>query len=201
MLNGFIFIPPIIAAFLLAKKPNFIVIASLLIIITVIFLRFPQLYGKNFKVYPDSIYQFNQLNVHSDLMNTVWADYPQNYPKKTTQFLIIGGKGSIEKKTIKNSSREYLINATTPMKMIDNTFYFPGWKAYIDGKEAPIQFQDANYRGLIEYDVPQGEHSVFLVFKDSWVRLLGKAVTLFSILLLTVLFIYRKRLKVVLNKL
>lgn len=198
MLNAFIFIPPIIAAYVFSKKPNIILIGVFLI--AIIFLRFPQLYGKNFIVYPDSIYYFNQKNVHSDLMTTIWANYSQNYPVKTKQYTIIGGQGTVSAH-LSNSWRKYSIDARTEMQLLDYTFYFPGWKAYVDGAQVPIEFQDINYRGLIEYNVPPGKHTVLLKFEDTKVRLFGKLLTVFSFIIFLVLIFERKRLKQLIDKL
>ncbi len=199
MLNTFIFIPPIIAAFIFTKKPN--IIFALLFMAAIVFLRFPQLYGKNFTVYPDSIYYFNQKNVHSDLMSTLWMDYSQNYSVKTKQYDVIGGQGRVTSSKIKNSSRTYIIDAKTSVQMVDYTFYFPGWKAYIDGRQTTIQFQDANYRGLIEYNVPPGRHSVMLKFGDTLVRFLAKLISIVSIFSFLILLIFRTRLLAYLKKL
>ncbi len=199
MLNGFIFIPPIIASYIFSKKQNIYLVIIFLAII--IFLRTPQLYGKNFVVYPDSIYNFNQKNVHSDLMSTVWMDYSHNYPIKTKQAQIVEGKGKITEQKINNSRREYTLVGQTNLRLLDYTFYFPGWKAYIDGKRVPIQFQDPNYRGLITYLVPAGNHQIKLVFEDSPVRLAGKLVTLMFVGFFVILLVFRNKLKVLINKL
>lgn len=199
MLNGFIFIPPIILAYLLSKKSNILII--LLILMLISFLRFPQLYGKNFKVYPEQMYYFNQKNVHSDLMSTVWMDYSHNYPLKTKQAEVIEGKGKIITKVVKNSQREYLIMGATDLRMIDYAFYFPGWRAYVDGKRTNIQFQDPNYRGLITYYVPVGKHVVNLRFEDSPTRFIGKIISIVFVFLFIVLIIFRNKLKAIFKKL
>ncbi len=198
MLNAFIFIPPIIAAYLFSRWRNLILV--ILFVGVIVAFRSQQLYGKDFKVYPDRNYYFTQLNVHSDLMNTIWADKPQNYPIKTKQYNIIGGKGSVEDETINNSRRDYRINAKDEVRMVDYTFFFPGWKVHIDGKETPIQFQDANYRGLITYMVPEGKHNVTLGFYDTKIRLIGKLVSITSIALFLALIIFRKRFLLLLNR-
>jgi hypothetical protein len=65
--------------------------------------------------------------------------------------------------------------------MADYTFYFPGWRAYIDGRETTIQFQDPEYRGVITYYVPSGEHRIDLLFTDTKVRKFGIVISIFSI--------------------
>ena len=53
-------------------------------------------------------------------------------------------------------------------------FYFPGWKAYVDGQEVPIEI--ANPEGFITLWVPAGEHEVLLSFEDTPPRTVGWAV-------------------------
>lgn len=199
MLNGFIFIPPLIIAYIISKRSN--VFVAVLIIVGVLVLRFPQLYGKNFTIYSEQIYYFNQKNVHSDLMSTVWMDYSQNYPVKTKQTVIVEGKGKIISEKVKNSEREYVVTGNSDLRLVDYTFYFPGWKAYVDGKKADIQFQDPNYRGLITYYVPVGRHTVFLRFEDSPTRFIGKILSIVFIFLFVSLFLFRNKLKVIIGKL
>ena len=128
-------------------------------------------------------------------------DYSQNYPIKVKQYDVIGGQGKITPSKLKNSSRTYIIDAKTSVQMVDYTFYFPGWKAYIDDKQTMIQFQDANYRGLIEYNVPPGRHSVTLRFEDTLVRFLAKLASILSIFSFLTLLIFRNKLLAYLKKL
>ena len=79
--------------------------------------------------------------------------------------------------------------------MIDYTFYFPGWKAYVDGKPATIEFQNPNYRGVITYLVPQGKHTVVLRYEDTKIRLLGKILTVSFLLFFIALILLRGKLK------
>jgi hypothetical protein len=56
------------------------------------------------------------------------------------------------------------------------TQHYPGWTAYVDGRPVPIT--PSEKLGLISIDVPPGEHSVRLVFEETWPRRLGTALTL-----------------------
>jgi hypothetical protein len=50
-------------------------------------------------------------------------------------------------------------------------FYFPGWRAYVDGQEVPIKIADPE--GFITFWVPDGEHTVSVQFKDTLPRAVG----------------------------
>jgi len=64
------------------------------------------------------------------------------------------------------------------------TYYFPGWRVYIDGERLPGRALRAEGPyGLLTVDVPAGEHRVLLRWGDTPVRLAGKALTLGSLAL------------------
>ncbi|MBU1140365.1 MAG: hypothetical protein KKA76_15420, partial [Proteobacteria bacterium] len=69
---------------------------------------------------------------------------------------------------------------------VDNTFYFPGWSVYIDGKQTDIQYQDPDYRGIITFNVPMSQHNIEVKFGKTKVR---KFADYISIGFLTISFI------------
>jgi hypothetical protein len=56
------------------------------------------------------------------------------------------------------------------------TFHFPGWHAYVDDQEVPIEV--AYPEGFITVRVPEGDHSVLVRFEDTWPRRLSWYVSL-----------------------
>jgi uncharacterized membrane protein len=168
MMTAFIMIPPIIAAVFIDRYRNKAIIA--VVIVGILIARFPQLYGKNFTIYPDSSYYFTIHNLHGSFLNTIWTGATQNYPVHKEKVGIIKGNGKIVSKEIKNSSRKYEVEANELLRMIDYTFYFPGWAVYIDNKKTEIEYQDFAYKGVITYQVPPGRHSIVLRFEDTKLR-------------------------------
>lgn len=140
--------------------------------------RLPQVYGKNFTVYPLDHYNRTIKNLHFDSLNTIWTGNTLEYPVKDIKGEIIEGEGSIVSRIENNSHREYEVEALGDLRMVDYTFYFPGWRVYVDGNEADIEFQDVNYRGVITYQVPKGRKSIVVVFEPTRVRWAGYGVTL-----------------------
>jgi len=128
-------------------------------------------------------------------MTTIWAGRSQDYPERKNQTQIVEGKGEILTETLKNSSRKYTVNAKTPLKLVDRTFYFPGWTVFVDGVKTNIEFQNPDYRGVITYQIPSGKHSIYVVFEDTKVRLLGKILSVVSLVLLFILFFLRKKIR------
>lgn len=194
MFSAFMFLPPIIFAFIFNKLDKRYLIIIFIIFVAVV--RFPQLYGKNYTNYPASTYLFTPVNLHSTSMNTIWTGVTESYPIKKNKPEIVEGEGVIINQKVKNSSREYVIDAKTNLKMVDYTFYFPRWILYVDKKSAPIEFQNPNYRGVVTYSIPQGRHSIELRFEDTKVRKFGKIISIFSFLVLAVLFLFRRKLPI-----
>lgn len=193
ILSAFIFIPPLILAYFLSllQKPFY----SLLAILVISIMIFPQLYGKNYIRTNQQQYFFTPFNVHSVMMNTIWTDKTENYPVKREKGEIIHGTGKIVKRIEQNSQREYMVSGTTPLRLVDYTFYFPGWNVYVDGQKTPIEFQDPNYRGVITYNVPQGDHKVKVLFENTRIRLVSNIASLAGLVILFLGVLTRKRIK------
>lgn len=195
MLGGLIIIPPILLTFLVTLLNNKIRnIIIFLLFLSIIIIRFPQLYGKNYLIEDNSRYYSNKTNLYANAYNTIWTGPTENYPVKNVKGEIIEGKGKIIKRDEHNSWREYGIIADTELRMADYTFYFPGWRVFVDEKETLIEFQDMNYRGVITYRVPKGTHTILVKFTDTKVRLLSNIISLFSIGILGILLVFRKKL-------
>lgn len=192
-LSVLIFIPSIVAAFLYDRFPKKVIL--ILVIAAVSYSSFPQLYGKNFSTYPANFYLFPKENPYSVQMNTIWTGKSEDYPDKDKQGEIIEGKGEIVAQTLKNSSRIYQIVAATPLRMVDRTFYFPGWNVYVDNVKTNIEFQDPAYRGVITYRIPVGQHTVKVVFEDTKVRAIAKSLSIVFLLITSVLFIGKRHIK------
>ncbi len=193
MFSVFIFLPPIIFAYFSEKiNRNWL---TVLFILFIALIRFPQLYGKNYTLYPQNTYYFTTINLHSNNMNTIWTGQTDLYPVENKKGAIIEGRGSIVQATTKNSVRMYIIDAKTKLRMVDYTFYFPGWHVYVDGSEVPIQFQDPDYRGTITYNVPAGKHTILVQFKDTKVRVLGDIISITAILLFGALILFERKIQ------
>jgi len=193
MLSGFIFLPPIIAAFFLSKVSS--LKYHVLLILTVLVVIMPQLYGKNYTQYPQGYYSFTPLNLHATVMNTIWSGESGEYPVGKPKAEIIQGDGSVKIEKMKDSQRAYLINAKSDVRVVDRTFYFPGWNLLVDGVNQPIQFQDPLYRGVITYDVPKGDHRIVLDFKPTKTRMVGEYLSLFFIGIVVGMYLFRKKIQ------
>jgi len=74
------------------------------------------------------------------------------------------------------------------------TYYFPGWRVYVDGDRLPDEeLRPETVYGLLTVDVPAGEHRVLLRWGDTPVRTAGKALTVICLVLALALTTSRAR--------
>jgi len=80
----------------------------------------------------------------------------------------------------------YLIHADNPATLTYRQFYFPGWRATLDGD--PLPCRPGHPDGLLLLDVPTGEHTLHITFGSTPPRVLGWALSgLGALALVTVL--------------
>jgi len=110
---------------------------------------------------------------------------------------VINGEASIKPIIRTTTKHTYRIVTKSKIIIVENTLYFPGWNVYVDGVSVPVEFQNPQYRGLMTFDVPEGEHGVELIFSDTKLRKASNAISLSSlvvfILVLGTMPLWRKR--------
>lgn len=100
----------------------------------------------------------------------VWSAGPaKKYPQSRVE--IASGRGKIENYMNDSTRHEFNVTGLTPVTVVLNVQFYPGWRAFVDNNEVPIQFQDANYRGLITFNVPKNEHSIVVKFEETKLRI------------------------------
>jgi len=108
---------------------------------------------------------------------------PLSFPKQKFEF--VQGEGIIlEDKIVSSIEHIAHVEAIQPSLICFHSFYFPGWRVYVDGKETQI-FPDNPY-GIILFAVNSGEHSIRVVFGQTHVRLLAVIISWLAFLIFTV---------------
>ena len=80
-------------------------------------------------------------------------------------------------------SDEYLVSSPNSATLRFNTFYYPGWRAFVDSQPVPIQ--PSYPEGLITFAMPAGDHRVAVRFGDTPLRVAANvlsAVTALSLI-------------------
>jgi hypothetical protein len=80
----------------------------------------------------------------------------------------------------------------TPLQFY--TYFFPGWRVYVDGQRLPdTALRAETAYGLLTVDIPPGSHHVLLRWGDTPVRTAGKALMLASLALVVVMVAFPRR--------
>ncbi len=80
------------------------------------------------------------------------------------------------------------VQLTKMLRVFFDIHYFPGWRAYIDGEEVPIE--PTQGQGRISFVIPAGEHVIHLQFEELPLRLAADAISVISLLVLLVIVVY-----------
>lgn len=81
-----------------------------------------------------------------------------------------------------STDRYFAVDSANGARLTVKTFYFPGWKAWVDGSETAISPEDKT--GAIVINVPSGRHAVRLRFMDTPPMAWGKAISLVTLVAL-----------------
>jgi len=91
--------------------------------------------------------------------------------------------GMVTVQKYENQSVSLYVHANVPGKVVLNDIYYPGWKAYINGKEVEIVRSNDIFRAVA---VPAGKHTVRFEYKPSGLKK-GAAVSFLTLLLILLL--------------
>lgn len=91
---------------------------------------------------------------------------------------VIEGNAAVRQIKRVSTKHTYSVVSITPVQLVENTLYFPGWNVFVDGKRIPIQFQDARFRGLMTFFVPAGTHRIDITFGETMLRRLADILSL-----------------------
>ncbi len=90
----------------------------------------------------------------------------------------------VQQQVYRVNDMELTLQSPVPFRAIVNQFYFPGWRAYLDGAAIPIA--PATPHGLLGVELPAGTHRLRLRFEDTPLRRAAIAVSLVALLALGV---------------
>lgn len=196
-LSVLIFTTSVAAGFVIPKnllKNTKIFIVLLILIITSTFFYWWPYQGyqdideKHYRNYPGSTNYFAEVN-------TIWmAHEPMQFPKNRIE--VIGGNAKLSNIKIRPEQYSFNASSTNDSQILVNNFFYPGWRARVDEKPSPIEFQDGNHRGLITFRLPKGDHEVVVEYQENRISKISNVITLLSVFLLIVGFIvhfYKKR--------
>lgn len=175
-----------------SKNQKYIVagfMTVLLLISALPFLKPDTLFDKG-----DAYYATNEdtTNVQKEYM----PKWVQISPTQHAAEKVVTNSGKISNLQVKNSKITFsaFMNAYGVIDI--NTIYFPGWHAYVDGKEAKIEY--SNKSGIMEITSPSGEHNIVLAFLETPVRLFADLLSAASLAVLigTTILLNKRKTKI-----
>ena len=120
-------------------------------------------------------------------------DYVEDYSDNgaLTRLAIIQGSGEIISQYSRGSSAGGVVRVDGPAIVRVHLYYFPGWEARVDGQVVEARVSDPH--GLIEVDVPAGEHHIDLHMGSTPPRRAGTITSWTTLLLLLGLWLWPSR--------
>ncbi len=106
--------------------------------------------------------------------STVWAKRGMS-PASARSLTVSNGRARISAYEDEPDALKFKVALLENASLTAHIYYFPGWKAYSDGKEIPVNITP---RGLMEFSLPEGEHQVTLKFENTPVRRVAGLVSL-----------------------
>jgi hypothetical protein len=104
---------------------------------------------------------------------------PANGPTDNLEFL--SAQGSFTTLEKKSNRQKYEVEITKPGSLIIQTYYFPGWKVWVDDKPVELKpMSDPLRLGRLIFDVPPGKHQITAKFTDTPIRSIGNVFSLLS---------------------
>lgn len=119
----------------------------------------------------------------------IWAPFPPADPPGGDANITGGSyKTLIKKSNLQKYSVEVSQSQTTAEIQ---TYYFPGWKYWLDGKEIKDYKLDS-LLGRPQISIPQGTHELIARFTNTPIRTIGNTLSLAAWLVLLIYFLKRK---------
>jgi hypothetical protein len=100
---------------------------------------------------------------------------------------VLSGNGEIKELARTMLHHEYIVYAPSDLQLSENTYYFPGWKVYVNGAITPVNIQNKNHFGTLTFSLKKGLYLVEAKFEDTPVRKIGTYLSLFSLFLLALI--------------
>jgi hypothetical protein len=95
------------------------------------------------------------------------------------QYKIIEGKAIVSDFQKGSNKYSFAINAEESSRVLLAQYYFPRWKIFVDGNRVEIDYQ--NDLGLMNFEVPTGEHKVTGKLYDTPLRVFSNWLTVLSV--------------------
>lgn len=110
------------------------------------------------------------------------------YTTSLTRLSIVRGVGTVLRNDSRGSSFGGVVQIESPATVRVNLYYFPGWEIRLDGR--PANYRISDQYGLIDIDVPPGEHRIDVRMGTTPVRRIGMGISGIVLVLVLILLVW-----------
>ena len=103
---------------------------------------------------------------------------------------IAAGEGEVEAVQHGGGEDVVRVRAQTPVTVRFYTYWYPGWRAWVDGEPAATFYDPNDPNALIQVRVPPGEHVVRIRFTNTPLRTAAALISALTLLILVILFFW-----------
>jgi hypothetical protein len=127
-----------------------------------------------------------------DLTTPIWSVNRNNLYRELPKNRIETLNGITEIKTLdKNVTyHSYIINVQNKSQLKENTFYYPGWSLYVNGKPYNFTYQDRRFPGVILFTLKEGLYFVELKLEQTVIRRTARTVSGITVILFSLASLY-----------
>ena len=111
-------------------------------------------------------------------LEPIWVRQTPTAPA-AERLTFIEGEGQVLTSKVTPTYYDFVTESTEATRMKVNTFYFPGWKVFVDEVERPVDI--AHLTGVMEFSLEAGKHRIQVQFTDTPVRNVGEWLSLFAL--------------------
>lgn len=151
---------------------------------------FSYLFPKEFFNKGDNFYSTNEgtTTVHDEYMPNWIKDIPKEHFKNKLE--ILKGNGKIKDALFNNKTISFKYASIENSIIRINTIYYPGWNAYVDGKQVIIDY--SNDKGVMDIVLTRGEKNIKLSFSETPLGLFADFISVVSFISLIILSKFHK---------
>ena len=175
------FLLSLLAGFLWLQN-KFIKYIVLVLVVVAVLVVLPHAKPESYIDKGDEYYLTNEATTTSsqELMPLWVKKNPSERNNKKIE--IVKGKGVISDIFYNSKKISFSIDLQSNSLVRINTIYYPGWQAFVDGKEVAISYNNRN--GVMDFSVPAGKHNVKASFGETTLRMVSDIISLVSLVML-----------------
>jgi hypothetical protein len=175
------FLSSLLAGFLVIEGREIKIIVFIMAIVAVAQV-YPYARPVKYSYYSDQYYLTNEATTTSsqELMPLWVTDRPTKH--FTDKVEVLSGNATISNTVYNSNSVKFKFTATSDTVFKINTIFYPGWRAYINGVETKIDYQ--NPQGVMTISAGKYADSVELFFIETFPRAIANGVSILTFLVL-----------------